>query len=191
MPVPVPPFGAKPPKYIPNAVYSSRIYYHPKDDNDGVDDSPGNWMGTAKSKHWTYWFGIDQLRKNHPIFLGEWGAEPIDFMTRFKHLSKEDQRQKFSLLPSSEQRRIISQMLDWGKKLEKYLRNLHKSDKSGHFQGLAGWTAQSWGDHPYLVKRQKTSGRKDRPYVTKTIAGKTVHEPTEFGELVENALSSP
>jgi hypothetical protein len=113
MPVPKKPLYARRARPIPNAVYSSHIYYKPADDGDGVDDSPGK-MGTQNQTHWDYWFGFERLRKKHPIFIGEFGAEPKDFNRNFARLGQTQKQQ------------VISDMRKWGTALISYLAKLRQ-----------------------------------------------------------------
>lgn len=176
MPVPMQPLHVRNPRPLPNAVYSCHIYYHSQDDGDGVDDSPGKKMGTLNPTHWDYWFGFKRLCEKHPIFIGEFGAEPENLNPNFANLT------------ATQKQKVINDMRKWGTELITYLTKLRQR-QGNKWPGLAGWTSWSWGDRPYLVQRQSgqppTSG--DRPYVT--VGNR--HVPTEFGKLVKDDLGRP
>jgi hypothetical protein len=59
MPVPLP--GGT---YVPNAVYSTHVYYH----------GSGHPRRTDREDDWRHWFAFRRLRLVHPIFIGEWGG---------------------------------------------------------------------------------------------------------------------
>ena len=179
MPVPSQSVSTRNPSYIPNAIYSAHIYYKKEDDKDGVDDSGENF-GTRDRNHWYYWFGFEDLRLKFPIFIGEFGPIAKDFNPQYPNLSL------------SQQAQVEQEMLKWTSDLERYLRGLHKHDDRGQWQGLAGWTAWSWGDEPHIVERMQkgTYGRhQDRPFITIQTPWGQVHKLTEFGKLVKDALS--
>jgi hypothetical protein len=173
MPVPIPPFYVKNQRYIPNAVYSCHIY------------------PAVKPEDWTKRLGIEKLRKKYPIFIGEFGAQPEDFDPRYTSTPTPS-------VESAEQlainQKAIDAMLKWGGDLIIYL-NALREKQNGVWQGLAGWTAWSWGDEPYLVERDM-SGTKvgtkdgDRPYQMNP-ANPKVHSLTKFGELVKLKISEP
>src|SRR5262249_48241394 len=76
--------------------------------------------------------------------------------------------------------------LDWGSTLGACMRERHRY-RTGAWQGLAGWTAWSWGDTTDLVARiERTQGALTwRPYQV-DAAGR--HVATPFGALVEREL---
>jgi hypothetical protein len=82
--------------------------------------------------------------------------------------------------------------LAWGNILEGYGRVRHRFT-NGAWQGLAGWTAASWGGDPSLVERgagSRTSGGVTVRWRTflRDAAGNA--QPTVFGELVRGALGA-
>jgi aryl-phospho-beta-D-glucosidase BglC (GH1 family) len=180
MPVRVPPFDPKNPRYIPNAVYSCHIYYRTQDDGDGVDESRGGKMGTVSPEHWTYWFGFDWLRQSFPIFIGEFGGQPKDFDPRSTS--------------SNPKPHAVAAMIQWGQSLVDYLSALRKK-QNGQWAGLAGWTAWSWGDEPHLVQRATGASRMgvtggDRPYQMDPT-NPAAHALTPFGTLVKGEVKKP
>ena len=90
--------------------------------------------------------------------------------------------------------------LDWGNRLEGYLRDKHRYT-GGVWPGVAGWTAWSWSDAaqgnppgqpppPPLVERGQGSRTvRGRTFTWRTFVMAGGHyQPTEFGELVRGAL---
>lgn len=142
--------------FLRNAVYSTHIY-----------------QDSARAGHTDFerLFGFPRLRVDHPIFVGEWGGDTTATSVTNHYAS--------SPLPAG----WASTILTWGRELEDYMRERHRS-VGGTWQGLAGWTAWSWGDWPHVVERARTG---TRPY---TIAA-GVHSPTPFGALVQAALLRP
>ena len=158
------------PVSLPNIIYSAH-YYPRASDKEGLGIAPGTvtWQVGGKDPNppepvanpeadWNRYLS-SELRASHPVFFGEWG--PLE-------VHSDDPRQA------------------WARAFESYLRGFLK--QGADRQGLAGWTAWSWSDKPYMAKRNdvmQTSSCTDFD----ARAEKPVF--TTWGQLVKKALSTP
>ncbi len=164
MPIPVPPYaaGSASQRHLPNTVYASHVYRYRAagrgDPMAGVSRAPG----TLGKRGFDYWFGFPELRQHHPVFVSEWGC----------CLERNCAHQECA---GSSRMKGNAARKRWVQNLETYMRSLHACDRNGVWQGLAGWTAWSWGDHPHLVLADSQGE----------------YQLTGFGKVVKDSLCRP